>query len=94
LYRQWARKLDIVMRQEHRAGEKTFVDHAGQTVPVTDPKTGEVRNAYVFVAVLGASSYAYAEAKRGSDAGAMTGLQIWTSRVSSITSRKICCYGR
>ena len=62
LYRQWARKLDIVMRQEHRAGEKTFVDHAGQTVPVTNPSTGEVRQAYVFVAVLGASSYAYAEA--------------------------------
>ena len=62
LYRQWERKLDIVMRQEHLAGEKTFVDHAGQTVPVTDPKTGEVRHAYVFVAVLGASSYAYAEA--------------------------------
>jgi len=62
LYRQWARKLDIVMRQEHRAGEKIFVDHAGQTVAVTDPKTGEIRNAYVFVAVLGASSYAYAEA--------------------------------
>jgi transposase len=38
------------------------VDHAGQTVPVTDPKTGVVREAYVFVAVLGASSYTYAEA--------------------------------
>jgi transposase len=62
LYRHWARKLDIVLRQEHRAGEKTFVDHAGQTVPVTDPGTGEIREAYVFVAVLGASSYAYAEA--------------------------------
>ena len=61
-YRQWSRKLDVVMRQEHRAGEKTFVDHAGQTVPVTDPSTGEARQAYVFVAVLGASSYAYAEA--------------------------------
>jgi transposase len=62
LYRHWARNLDIVLRQEHRAGEKTFVDHAGQTVPVTDPKTGEVRESYVFVAVLGASSYTYAEA--------------------------------
>jgi transposase len=51
LYRNWSRNLDIVLRQEHRAGEKTFVDHAGQTVPVTDPKTGEVREAYVFVAV-------------------------------------------
>ena len=62
MYRNWARNLDIVLRQEHRAGEKTFIDHAGQTVPVTDPKTGEVREAHVFVAVLGASSYTYAEA--------------------------------
>ena len=62
LYRQWQHQLDVVLRQEHRAGEKMFVDHAGQTVPVTDPKTGVVREAYVFVAVLGASSYTYAEA--------------------------------
>jgi transposase len=61
-YRQWQRRLDVVLRQEHRAGEKMFVDHAGQTVPVTDPKTGEVRQAQVFVAVLGASNYTYAEA--------------------------------
>ena len=62
LYREWKRRLDVVMRQEHRAGEKTFVDYAGQTVPVTDPKSGEVRQAQVFVAVLGASNYTYAEA--------------------------------
>jgi transposase len=62
LYRKWSRNLDIVLRQEHRAGEKTFVDHAGQTVSVSNPKTGEMREAYVFVAVLGASSYTYAEA--------------------------------
>jgi transposase len=62
LYRNWSRNLDIVLRQEHRAGEKTFVDHAGQTVPVIDPKMGQTREAYVFVAVLGASSYTYAEA--------------------------------
>ena len=62
LYRDWRRRLDVVMRQEHRAGEKTFVDYAGQTVPVTDPKNGEVRQAQVFVAVLGASNYTYAEA--------------------------------
>jgi len=61
LYRAWQHCLDVVMRQEHRAGEKTFVDHAGQTVPVTDPKTGRVRQAAVFVALLG-TSYAYAEA--------------------------------
>jgi len=62
LYRAWQRRLDVVLRHEHRAGEKTFVDYAGQTVPVTDPTTGEVRQAQVFVAVLGASNYTYAEA--------------------------------
>ncbi len=62
LYRAWRRKLDIVLRQEHRAGEKMFVDHAGQTVAVTDFNTGEERQVYVFVAVLGASNYTYAEA--------------------------------
>lgn len=62
LYRQWQRKLDVVMRQEHRAGDKTFVDHAGPIVPVVDPESGELREASIFVAVLGASSYTYAEA--------------------------------
>ena len=61
-YREWRHRLDVVPRQEHRAGEKMFVDHAGQTVPVIDSKTGEVREASVFVAVLGASNYTYAEA--------------------------------
>lgn len=50
------------MRQTHRAGEKLFVDYAGQTMPIVDRQTGEVRDAQVFVAVLGASSYTYAEA--------------------------------
>ena len=50
------------MRQDHRAGEKLFVDYAGQTVPVIDRATGEIRGAQIFVAVLGASNYTYAEA--------------------------------
>ena len=50
------------MRQVHPAGERLFVDFAGQTVGVIDPATGEVRAAQVFVAVLGASNYTYAEA--------------------------------
>ena len=62
LYRRWARKIDVVLRQEHRAGEKMFVDHVGQTVPVVNQGTGEVRQASIFVAVLGASNYTYAEA--------------------------------
>jgi transposase len=61
-YRAWTGRLDLVMRQSHRAGEKLFVDYAGPTVEVLDPKTGEVREAQIFVAVLGASNYTYAEA--------------------------------
>jgi transposase len=61
-YRVWQGRLDLVMRQEHRAGEKLFVDFAGMTLPITDPATGEVWQAELFVAVLGASSYTYAEA--------------------------------
>jgi transposase len=61
-YRAWAGKLDVVMRQEHRAGEKLFVDYAGQTLEVVDRHSGEIRQAQVFVAVLGASNYTYAEA--------------------------------
>jgi len=61
-YRAYARTLDLSMRQVHRAGEKCFVDYAGQTVPVIDPATGEVHEAQIFVAVLGASNYTYCEA--------------------------------
>jgi len=69
-YRAWAAKLDPVMRQEHKAGERLFVDWAGDTVPVIDPGTGEVRPAYLFVAVCGASSYTYAEAALSQDSHA------------------------
>jgi len=61
-YRAWSARLDVVMRQAHRAGEKLFVDYAGQTVEVVDRHSGEIRTAQIFVAVLGASSYTYAEA--------------------------------
>src|SRR5680860_456944 len=63
-YRAWRGKLDLVMRQEHRAGEKLFVDYAGQTVPIIDRTTGEIHEAQIFVAVMGASNYTYAEATR------------------------------
>jgi transposase len=62
LYRQWAGRIDPVMRQEHRAGEKMFVDYAGQTVGVYDLQANQMRQAQIFVAVLGASNYTYAEA--------------------------------
>jgi transposase len=50
-----------VLRQEYRAGEKLFVDYAGRTIPVRNPASGEIREARLFVAVLGASNYTYAE---------------------------------
>jgi transposase len=61
-YRQWRDRQKRSMRQVHRAGEKLFIDYCGPTVPVIDGRTGEVREAQVFVAVLGASNYTYAEA--------------------------------
>lgn len=61
-YRQWRQKQRRSMRQVHRAGEKTFIDYCGPTVPVVCRSSGEIRQAQVFVAVLGASSYTYAEA--------------------------------
>jgi transposase len=61
-YRAWAGRLDVVLRQDHRAGEKLFLDFAGQTIPIVDALTGEVWQAQLFVAVLGASNYTYAEA--------------------------------
>lgn len=48
------------MRQPHEAGDKLFVDYAGQMVPIVDPSTGEISQAQIFVAMLGASKYTYA----------------------------------
>jgi len=67
LYRRWAKRLKPSMRLSHKGGEKLFVDYAGQTVPVIDPQTGEIRQAQIFVATLGASSYTYAEAHWSQD---------------------------
>ena len=59
-YQAWARRLKRSMRQTHEAGDKLFVDYAGQTVPIVDASTGEITQAQIFVAVLGASNYTYA----------------------------------
>lgn len=67
VYRLWAKKLDPPMRLSHKAGEKVFVDYAGQTVRIVNPETGEIREAHIFVAVLGASSYTYVEAQWAED---------------------------
>lgn len=59
-YRRWSRKLSVVMRQAHRAGEKSFVDYC-DGLPLVDPKTGELIKTQLFVGCLGASSYTFAE---------------------------------
>jgi transposase len=63
LYRSWEGKLSVTRRQTHVGGDKLFVDYAGDTVAViVDRLTGEVRQAQIFVAVMGASNFTYAEA--------------------------------
>ena len=63
LYSAWrAKNSEPSMRQLHKAGEKCFVDYAGVTVEITDPETGEVTRAQIFVGVMGASNYIFAEA--------------------------------
>ena len=62
LYRAFELRLSPVMRQHHVAGDKVFVDYSGKKVDIVDPATGEVTAAEIFVAVLGASNYTYAEA--------------------------------
>lgn len=61
-YADWLKKQKRSMRQTHRAGEKLFIDYAGPTIPVVCASSGEIRTAQIFVAVLGASNYTYAEA--------------------------------
>ena len=64
LYQRWRKNQDVVLRQEHPPGEKGFLDWAGATIPIYDPQTGAVEQASLFVMVLGASNYTYAEATR------------------------------
>jgi transposase len=62
LFRGFEKRLSPTMRQEHVAGDKVFVDYSGKKVPIVDRKTGEIREAELFIGVLGALSYTYAEA--------------------------------
>jgi transposase len=64
LYREWLGRRGLTMRQVHLAGDKTFVDYSGKKPTIVDRKTGEVIEVELFVAVLGASNYTYAEATR------------------------------
>lgn len=66
-YRTYAKRLDLALRQVHHPGDKCFVDYAGETVPIVDAATGEMHPAQIFVAVLGASNYTFAEAHPSQD---------------------------
>jgi len=83
LYREWRKHLKLSMRQVHVAGEKLFLDYCGPTVPIIDQTTGEVREAQVYVAVMGASNYTFVEAT-------------WTQSLSDwtgSTARALCYFG-
>jgi transposase len=64
LYHDWKSKLDMPMRQNHVAGEKAFIDYSGKKPTIIDRDTGEVIEVELYVAVMGASNYTYAEATR------------------------------
>ena len=72
-FRRWQQTQDLVMRFEYPDGERVFIDFCGDTMDVIDPTTGEVEQAQIFCAVLGASGYMYAEAVRSQD------LESWLS---------------
>lgn len=63
-YREWKKHQPRSLRQIHKAGEKCFIDYCGPTIGITDPADGRVHPAQIFVAVMGASNYTYAEATR------------------------------
>src|SRR5439155_935876 len=69
LYHRWSRNQDVVLRQEHRAGEKMFVDWARDTIPIHDRRISDMTPASLFVAVLGASTYTFARATLNQDLG-------------------------
>ncbi len=78
LYRAWKNDQKISMRQIHRGGEKMFIDYAGTTVPITNPKTGEIREAQIFIAALGLSHYTYIEAT-----WSQTSIEFLTSNINA-----------
>ena len=78
-YRAYAQALPVTLRQSHAPGERLFVDYSGQTVPVIDPGSGEVRPAQIFVAVMGASNYTYVEAT-------------WTQNLADWTASHVRCF--
>ena len=61
LHREWNKTVNVVMRQDHKAGHKAFSDFAGKTLSFIDRPTGQIHKAHLFVCTLGASNYTYAD---------------------------------
>ena len=87
-YRQWRSKLDYCMRQEHRAGEKLFVDYC-DGLSLVDPRTGELIPTQLFVGVWGASSYTYAEASLSQELPCWIGAHVRTFQYCGCAPRAI-----
>ncbi len=75
-YAEWAQNIDVCMRQEHKAGDKTFVDLVGDTLEIVDGRTGEVTPGYVFLGVLGASNYTFGAVSGSQDLANWTRLHV------------------
>ena len=91
LYSRWRAKLAVSMRQVHRAGEKVFIDYSGKKLRIVDRVTGEVLEVELFVAVLGASNYTYAEATRTQKLPDFVGVERACVRVLRLRSRRSSC---
>lgn len=61
-YARWKKTVEVPLRQTYKAGEKTFVDWAGPTIPWINQAQDRTEEAFLFIAVLGASNYTFAEA--------------------------------
>ena len=91
LYREWSETISPTMRQAHGPADKLFVDFAGDTVPVFDAATGVQRLAHVFVAVLGASNYTFAEARWSEGLADWIGLHVNALRAIGGVPKAIVC---
>jgi transposase len=90
-YRRFKKKLKLSLRQVYKFGDKLFVDYAGQTVPIYDRVTGAVSQAQIFVAVFGASNYAYAEATADQAMASWIGSHVRTyAYMQGVAHQTIC----
>ena len=90
-YRRFVKKLKLSLRQTYKFGDKLFVDYAGQTVPIHDRVTGAVAQAQIFVAALGASNYAYAEATADQSLASWIGSHVRTyAYMGGVAQQTIC----